>query len=93
MPNPITLPIFEALDYLHARNLIIARLWTTQPRVGPPQTHAATKPRPTKPVQAPIIPKSQQFRPTCVICHKPKDDPAHATYLSVPCLEVYFGKK
>jgi hypothetical protein len=45
MPNPITLPILEALDYLYKNNLTIDRLWTEQPDAGPPHTHISTKPR------------------------------------------------
>ncbi len=98
MPNPITLPILEALAYLHAQNLTITKLYSTKAANGPPHTHATTAlltaPAPNDIPTDPITASEyQQALQSCVICHEPKTKPGHATCLSVRCLKIFFGKK
>jgi hypothetical protein len=48
MSKPITLPILEAFDYLHNRNLTIDKMWTKREPGCKPTTHVTVKPRPPK---------------------------------------------
>lgn len=92
-----TLPTLEALAYLYRHNLTIDKTWTEkvpyQRTYYRYQTHITTKPIPAQSIKPNPPAAKSMTRPTCTICHKPKDDPAHATCLSVACLKVFFGKK